>query len=216
MGQKANPIGQRLAVNRNWRSIWYAEKKDYVAFLLEDYQIRRFIKKKLANAAVSKVVIERAGNRVRINIHTARPGLVIGRKAAELDRLREEIREMLQKDREVLIDVKEVRQPELEAQLVAENIALQLERRISHRRAMKKAVQAAMAAGAAGIRIRVAGRLGGAEIARAERYQEGTVPLHTLRADIDYGFAEALTTAGKIGVKVWICRRTESLGLSPS
>jgi small subunit ribosomal protein S3 len=214
MGQKANPIGFRLAVNRQWRSIWYAEKKDYVSFVLEDYKIRRFIKQKLANAAVSKVVIERAGNRVRINIHTARPGLVIGRKAAELDRLREEIRELIQKDREILIDVKEIRQPEVEAQLVAENIALQLERRISHRRAMKKAVQAAMSTGAAGIRIRVAGRLGGAEIARSERYQEGTVPLHTLRADVDYGFAEALTTAGKIGVKVWICRKTDSSGIT--
>ena len=209
MGQKVNPIGFRVAVNRNWRSIWYAGKKDFPVYVVEDYRIRRFVKKKLEQAAVSKIVIERAGNRVRVNIHTARPGLVIGRKAAELDKLKEEIRAFTNKDREILIDVKEVKNPELDAQLVAENIALQIERRISHRRAMKKAVQLTMDMGALGVRIRASGRLGGSEIARTERYLEGKVPLHTLRADVDYGFTEANTIAGKIGIKVWICRKEE-------
>jgi small subunit ribosomal protein S3 len=209
MGQKVNPIGFRVAVNRNWRSMWYANKKDFPIYVVEDYRIRRFVKKKLEQAAVSKVVIERAGNRVRVNIHTARPGLVIGRKAAELDKLKEEIRAFTNGTREILIDVKEVKNPELDAQLVAENIALQIERRISHRRAMKKAVQLTMDMGALGVRIRAAGRLGGSEIARTERYLEGKVPLHTLRADVDYGFTEANTIAGKIGIKVWICRKEE-------
>ncbi len=210
MGQKVNPIGFRVAVNRNWRSMWYANKKDFPIYVVEDYKIRRFVKKKLEQAAVSKVVIERAGNRVRVNIHTARPGLVIGRKAAELDKLKEEIRAFTNGTREILIDVKEVKNPELDAQLVAENIAVQLERRISHRRAMKKAVQSTMDMGALGIRVRAAGRLGGSEIARTERYLEGKVPLHTLRADVDYGFTEANTIAGKIGIKVWICRKEEN------
>jgi len=209
MGQKVNPIGFRVAVNRNWRSMWYANKKDFPIYVVEDYRIRRFVKKKLEQAAVSKVVIERAGNRVRVNIHTARPGLVIGRKAAELDKLKEEIRAFTNGTREILIDVKEVKNPELDAQLVAENIALQIERRISHRRAMKKAVQLTMDMGALGVRIRASGRLGGSEIARTERYLEGKVPLHTLRADVDYGFTEANTIAGKIGIKVWICRKEE-------
>jgi small subunit ribosomal protein S3 len=210
MGQKVNPIGFRVGVNRNWRSIWYADKKDFPIYVVEDFKIRRFVKKKLEGAAVSKVVIERAGNRVRVNIHTARPGLVIGRKAAELDKLKEEIRDFTKKDREILIDVKEVKNPELDAQLVSESIAQQIERRISHRRAMKKSVQTTMDMGALGIRVRCAGRLGGSEIARVERYLEGKVPLHTLRADIDYGFAEAMTMAGKIGIKVWICRKEET------
>ncbi|MDE1171543.1 MAG: 30S ribosomal protein S3 [Verrucomicrobium sp.] len=210
MGQKVNPIGFRVAVNRNWRSMWYANKKDFPVYVVEDYRIRRFVKKKLEQAAVSKIVIERAGNRVRVNIHTARPGLVIGRKAAELDKLKEEIRAFTSKEREILIDVKEVKNPELDAQLVAENIATQIERRISHRRAMKKAVQLTMDMGALGIRVRAAGRLGGSEIARVERYLEGKVPLHTLRADVDYGFTEANTIAGKIGIKVWICRKEEA------
>jgi small subunit ribosomal protein S3 len=172
--------------------------------------IRKFIKKKLEGAAVSKVTIERAANRVRVNIHTARPGVVIGRKAAELDKLKDEIRAITTKDREILVDVKEIKNPELDAQLVAENIALQIERRITSRRAMKKAVQTTMdMAGAEGIRVRCSGRLGGAEIARTEEYREGKVPLHTLRANIDYGFAEARTVAGKIGIKCWICRKDE-------
>ncbi len=210
MGQKVNPIGFRVGVNRAWRSMWYANKKDFPVFLYEDAIIRRFIKKKLEGAAVSKVTIERAANRVRVNIHTARPGVVIGRKAAELDKLKDEIRAITQKDREILVDVKEIKNPELDAQLVAENIALQIERRITSRRAIKKAIQATMdMAGAEGIRVRAAGRLGGAEIARTEQYREGKVPLHTLRANIDYGFAEARTVAGKIGIKCWICRKDE-------
>jgi small subunit ribosomal protein S3 len=200
MGQKVNPIGFRVGFNRAWRSMWYASKKDFPVYLYEDAMIRKFIKKKLEGAAVSKVTIERAANRVRVNIHTARPGVVIGRKAAELTT----------KDREILVDVKEIKNPELDAQLVAENIALQIERRITSRRAMKKAVQTTMdMAGAEGIRVRCSGRLGGAEIARTEEYREGKVPLHTLRANIDYGFAEAMTVAGKIGIKCWICRKDE-------
>lgn len=209
MGQKVNPIGFRVAVNRNWRSMWYASKKDFPIFLYEDAMIRKFIKKKLEGAAVSKVTIERASNRVRVNIHTARPGVVIGRKASELDKLKDEIRALTSKEREVLIDVKEIKNPELDAQLVAENIALQIERRISFRRAMKKTVQTTMDMGADGIRVRCSGRLGGAEIARTEETRQGRVPLHTLRANIDYGFAESLTVAGKIGIKVWICRKDE-------
>jgi len=210
MGQKVNPIGFRVGFNRAWRSMWYANKKDFSVFLYEDALIRKFIKKKLEGAAVSKVTIERAANRVRVNIHTARPGVVIGRKAAELDKLKDEIRAITQKDREILVDVKEIKNPELDAQLVAENIALQIERRITSRRAMKKAVQTTMdMAGAEGIRVRCSGRLGGAEIARTEEYREGKVPLHTLRANIDYGFAEAQTVAGKIGIKCWICRKDE-------
>ncbi|PAW78852.1 MAG: 30S ribosomal protein S3 [Verrucomicrobia bacterium Tous-C9LFEB] len=210
MGQKVNPIGFRVAVNRNWRSMWYASKKDFPVFLYEDAMIRKFIKKKLEGAAVSKVTIERASNRVRVNIHTARPGVVIGRKASELDKLKDEIRALTSKEREVLIDVKEIKNPELDAQLVAENIALQIERRISFRRAMKKTVQTTMDMGADGIRVRCSGRLGGAEIARTEETRQGRVPLHTLRANIDYGFAEAMTVAGKIGIKVWICRKDEA------
>jgi small subunit ribosomal protein S3 len=209
MGQKVNPIGFRVGVNQAWRSLWYANKKDFAEYLVEDYMIRQFIKKKLEQAAVSKVTIERAANRVRVNIHTARPGVVIGRKASELDKLKEEVRALIGKDREILVDVKEIKTPELEAQLVAENIGLQLMRRISFRRAMKKAVQTTMDMGAQGIRVRCSGRLGGAEIARSEKYLEGKVPLHTLRANIDYGFAEAQTVAGKIGIKVWICRKDE-------
>ncbi|WP_018292095.1 30S ribosomal protein S3 [Verrucomicrobium sp. 3C] len=212
MGQKVNPLCFRLPVNRQWRSIWYADKRSFPEYIAEDFQIRRLIKRKLATAAISKVVIERAGTRVRINIHTGRPGLVIGRKAAELDKLREEIQRLVRKEREVLVDVKEVKRPELDAQLVAENVALQIERRISHRRAMKKAMQMAREAGAMGIRVRCAGRLGGSEIARVDGYREGKVPLHTLRADIDYGFAEARTIAGKIGVKVWLSRKEEVVG----
>ncbi|NCW27581.1 MAG: 30S ribosomal protein S3 [Verrucomicrobia bacterium] len=205
MGQKTHPIGFRLPVTRNWRSVWYADKKNFPVFLHEDYQIRHFIKKRLESAAISKIVIERASNRVRVTLHTARPGLVIGRKASELDKLRDETQQ-LTPNREVLIDVKEIKNPELDAQLVAENIALQLERRVSFRRAVKKAMQTTLDFGAAGVKIRVGGRLGGGEIARTEQYHEGKVPLHTLRANIDYGFAEAMTVAGKIGVKVWICQ----------
>lgn len=209
MGQKVNPIGFRLAVKKDWRSIWYANKKDYLHFLHEDFAIRDFIKKRLATAAVSKIVIERATNRVRVNIYSARPGIIIGRKGSDLDTLKADIAKLTTAT-EVAVDVKEIKNPELDAQLVAESVALQLERRISFRRAMKKAIQTSMDFGAEGIKIRVSGRLGGAEIARTEQYMEGKVPLHTLRADVDYGFAEAHTPAGRIGVKCWICRKEEA------
>jgi small subunit ribosomal protein S3 len=189
--------------------MWYASKKDFPVFLLEDYKIRQFLKKRLAGAAISKIMIERASNRVRVNIFTARPGVVIGRKASELDKLKDEIKAIVPL-RDVLVDVKEIKNPELDAQLVAENIALQLERRISFRRAMKKAVATTMDFGALGIKVRCSGRLQGAEIARTEQYRQGQVPLHTLRANIDYGFAEAMTVAGKIGVKVWICLKEDA------
>jgi small subunit ribosomal protein S3 len=204
MGQKTNPIGLRIAVNRDWRSKWYAEKKDFGKLLSEDRQIRDVLKRKLESASVPKILIERAATRCRITILTARPGVVIGRKGAEIDKLKEELSKMTGK--EIYVDILEIKQPETDAQLVAENVALQLERRVSFRRAMKKAIQTAMDFGAEGIKIRCAGRLGGAELARVEMYHEGRVPLHTLRANIDYGFAEAGTVYGKLGVKVWICK----------
>ncbi|MBI3192068.1 MAG: 30S ribosomal protein S3 [Pedosphaera parvula] len=204
MGQKTNPIGLRVAVTKDWRSKWYADKKDYGKLLTEDRKIRDLLKKKLESASVPKIQIERAATRCRITIFTARPGVVIGRKGAEIDKLKEELSRMTGK--EIYVDIQEVKSPETDAQLVAENVALQLERRISFRRAMKKAVQTAMDFGADGIKIRCAGRLGGAELARVEQYHEGRVPLHTLRANIDYGFAEARTLYGKLGVKCWICK----------
>jgi small subunit ribosomal protein S3 len=204
MGQKVNPIGLRLSVRRNWSSRWYATKKNYPLFLKEDYDVRVFLKRRLSVASFSEIFIERAGERVRVKIFTSRPGAVIGRKGQDLDILCRELKALI--GREVLIDVQEIRKPDLVAQLVAENISLQLERRISFRRAMKKAAQSAMTLGADGIKIRCAGRLGGAEIARAEFLHEGRVPLHTLKENIDYGFSEANTVYGKIGVKCWICR----------
>jgi len=205
MGQKSNPVGLRVAVNKDWRSKWYSDKKGFGHLLVEDYKIRAILKKKLESASVPRIGIERAANRCRITIYTARPGVVIGRKGAEIDKLKEELGKLTGK--EVYVDIIEVKSPEADAQLVAENIALQLERRVSFRRAMKKAVQTAMQmSGVQGIRVRCAGRLGGAEIARVEKYLEGSVPLHTLRANIDYGFAEATTVYGKLGVKCWICK----------
>src|SRR5215475_11151826 len=204
MGQKTNPVGLRVAVTRDWRSKWYAPKKEFGKLLTEDREIRGLLKKKLESASVPKVLIERAANRCRITILTARPGVVIGRKGAEIDKLKEELSKMTGK--EIYVDIMEIKQPEIDAQLVAENVALQLERRVSFRRAMKKAIQTTMDFGADGIKIRCAGRLGGAELARVETYHEGRVPLHTLRANIDYGFAEANTVYGKLGVKCWICR----------
>ncbi|MCI0744444.1 MAG: 30S ribosomal protein S3 [Verrucomicrobia subdivision 3 bacterium] len=204
MGQKTNPVGLRVAVNRDWRSKWYAEKKEFGKLLTEDRNIRAVLKKKLESASVPKILIERAATRCRITILTARPGVVIGRKGAEIDKLKEELSKMTGK--EIYVDILEIKQPETDAQLVAENVALQLERRVSFRRAMKKALQTAMDFGADGIKIRCAGRLGGAELARVEMYHEGRVPLHTLRANIDYGFAEANTVYGKLGVKCWICK----------
>ena len=203
MGQKTNPIGLRVAVNKDWRSKWHADKREFGKLLVEDQEIRELLKRKLESASVPRIGIERAATRCRITIYTARPGVVIGRKGAEIDKIKEEISRMTGK--EIYVEIIEVKKPELDAQLVAENVALQLERRISFRRAMKKAVQTAMDFGAEGIKIRCAGRLGGAELARVETYHEGRVPLHTLRANIDYGFAEAHTLYGKLGVKCWIC-----------
>ncbi|NPA49727.1 MAG: 30S ribosomal protein S3 [Thermodesulfobacteria bacterium] len=202
MGQKVNPIGLRVGITRTWDSRWFA-KKDFPKLVHEDYKIRRYIKNRLKHAGISKIEIERAANKVRIIIHTARPGIVIGKKGAEIEALKKAL-EDLTEGKEIHIDIVEVRRPELDAQLVAENIATQLERRVSFRRAMKRAVALAMRFGAQGIRVQCKGRLGGAEIARKEWYREGRVPLHTLRADIDYGFAEANTKYGVIGVKVWI------------
>src|ERR1041385_5699436 len=204
MGQKTNPVGLRIAVNKDWRSKWYAEKKDFGKLLAEDRRIRDILKKKLESASVPKIQIERAATRCRITIFTARPGVVIGRKGAEIDKIKEELSRMTGK--EIFVDIQEVKNPEIDAQLVAENIAVQLERRVGFRRAMKKALQTAMDFGAEGIKIRCAGRLGGAELARVETYHEGSVPLHTLRANIDYGFAEASTVYGKLGIKCWICK----------
>jgi len=217
MGQKTHPVGLRMAVTHEWRSKWFAPKKEFGQLLAEDQTIRRLLKKKLEAAAVPRIQIERAANRCRITIYTARPGVVIGRKGAEIDKLKEDLGKLTGK--EVYVDIQEVKKPEIDAQLVAENVALQLERRISFRRAMKKAVQTAMDFGAEGIKIRCAGRLGGAELARVESYHEGRVPLHTLRANIDYGFAEANTLYGKLGVKCWICRgedKPEKAGRKPA
>src|SRR4051794_17193176 len=204
MGQKTNPIGFRIAVNKDWRSKWYAGKKEFGKLLTEDRKIRDLLKKKLETASVPQIRIERAANRCRITIMTARPGIVIGRKGAEIDKLKEELSRMTSK--EIYVDIIEIKTPETDAQLVAENVAVQLERRVSFRRAMKKALQTAKDFGAEGIKIRCAGRLGGAELARVETYHEGRVPLHTLRANIDYGFAEAKTVYGKLGIKCWICK----------
>ncbi|KPJ61532.1 MAG: 30S ribosomal protein S3 [Deltaproteobacteria bacterium DG_8] len=201
MGQKVHPIGFRLGINKGWTSRWYAEK-NFGKLLQEDLTIRKYLKKKLYQAGISKVEIERATNKIKINIFSSRPGMVIGRKGAEIDQLKKELQNIT--DKEIYINIHEVKNPELDAQLIAENIALQLERRVAFRRATKRSVATALKLGALGIKISCAGRLAGAEIARREWYREGRVPLHTLRAHIDYGFAEALTTYGLIGVKVWV------------
>lgn len=208
MGQKVNPIGFRLGVSREWDSHWYADK-NFSKFLLEDIRLREYIKKKLHQAGVSRIVIERPAGKIKVTVHTARPGVVIGKKGADIENLRLQLRAMMGTDVQVYII--EVRRPEAEAQLVAENIAFQLVRRVAFRRAMKRAVQGALRMGAKGVRVNCGGRLGGAEIARTEWYREGRVPLHTLRADVDYGFAEAKTTYGIVGVKVWVFKG-EKLG----
>ncbi|NLU50815.1 MAG: 30S ribosomal protein S3 [Syntrophomonadaceae bacterium] len=203
MGQKVHPKGFRIGIIRDWDSKWYADR-DYTELLHEDHRIRKYIKENFFAAGISKVEIERTGNRVRISIHTAKPGIVIGRGGTEVEQLRKNLAAMTGKN--VNINIVEIKKPELDAQIVAENVAAQLERRVAFRRAMKQAVTRTMRSGAQGIKIAVSGRLGGAEIARTEWYAEGRVPLHTLRADIDYGFAEAMTTYGKIGIKIWINR----------
>jgi len=202
LGQKVDPRGLRLGITRDWDAKWYADKKQFASLLLEDVKIRKYIKKKLYQAGISRIQIERTANRIRIGIHTARPGIVIGRGGSEVEALRRELEQLT--GRQVSINIIEIKVPELDAQLVAENVAAQIEKRVAFRRAMKQVVGRAMKMGAKGIKVAVSGRLAGAEIARTEWYTEGKVPLHTLRADIDYGFAEADTTYGKIGVKVWI------------
>jgi len=201
LGQKVNPVGLRLGIVKTWESRWYAGK-NYAKYIFEDFKIRGFLKKKLFHAGVSRIEIERSSKRVRLRIFTARPGIVIGKKGSEIEQLRKDMEKMI--GHEVLIDIQEIRKPEIDAQLVAENVALQITRRVAFRRAMKRGVTSAMRFGAQGVKIICAGRLGGAEMARTEWYREGRVPLHTLRADIDYGFTEANTTYGIVGVKVFI------------
>jgi len=208
MGQKANPIGLRLIRNRNWRSKWYANKQEFGNMLMQDHEIRTYLMKKTALQGTSKIVIRRMSEKIEVTIHTARPGLVIGKKGAEIDILKGELLKLTGK--EVWIEVEEIKRPDLDAKIVADAIGKQLERRIPFRRAMRKSMQASMDAGALGIKIQVSGRLGGAEIARTEWYKEGSTPLHTLRADIDYAHGRAETTYGSIGVKVWIYRGDDS------
>ena len=202
MGQKVHPLSFRLGYIKDWGSRWFAKKKDFSAYLLEDLEVRTFIKKNFSSASVSKIEIERAANRVRVIVYSGRPGVIIGRRGADSDRLRDELQSITKK--EIYVDIKEVQNPATDAQLIAENVAFQLEKRVAFRRAMKKAVSQALSGGAGGIKIICSGRLGGAEIARSEKYKAGKIPLHTLRADIDYGFAEAFTTYGCIGIKCWV------------
>ena len=202
MGQKVNPIGLRLGINRGWDSIWFAKKKEFGKYLIEDFKIRKYIKKNIINSGVSEIIIERSSKRCTVSIHTSRPGFVIGKKGADIEKIKKNISKIT--ENEVLINIKEIKKPELNANLVAENIAQQLVKRIAYRRAMKRAMQSAMRLNAKGIKVMVSGRLAGNEIARSEWLREGSIPLHTLRANVDYGEAEALTTYGIIGVKVWI------------
>jgi small subunit ribosomal protein S3 len=201
LGQKVNPIGLRLGIVKTWESRWFSDKK-YAEYIRVDYNLRKFIKKKLFHAGISRIEIERSAKRIRLRIHTARPGIVIGKKGTEIERLKKEIEDKV--SQEVTIDIQEVRKPEIDAQLLAENVAMQIERRVAFRRAMKRGVTSAIRFGALGVKVICSGRLGGAEMARTEWYREGRVPLHTLRADIDYGFTEARTTYGTIGIKVYV------------
>ncbi len=202
MGQKVNPIGLRLGINRNWNSRWFPAAQSTPGNISEDYKMRKFLKKELYYAGVSEIIIERAAKKIRVTVVAARPGLIIGKKGADIEKVKDSLKNLIKRD--VAINIKEVKRPQSNAQLAAENVAIQLEKRVAFRRAMKKVMQAAMKSGAKGIKVKVSGRLAGAEIARTEWYMEGRVPLHTLRAKIDYGFAEAMTTYGIIGVKVWI------------
>lgn len=208
MGQKVNPIGLRVTVDKDWRSRWFSPKRDFGTNLIEDIKIREHVRKRVENAGVSQVRIERYANRVRVNIRTARPGIVIGRKGQDIERVRAELSKMTGK--EIYIEIQEIKSADTDAQLVAENIAVQVARRVSLRRAMKRALRTAMDGGVDGIKIRASGRLGGSELSRIEWYKEGKIPLHTLRANVEYGFAEAHTLAGRIGIKVWICRDREA------
>ena len=202
MGQKVNPIGFRLGINRPWDSVWFAKKREYGKFLIEDYKIRKFIRENIKNSGVSEVVIERSSKKCTVSIHTSRPGFVIGKKGSDIEKIKKQISKIT--NDEVSVNIKEIKKPELNAYLVAENIAQQLEKRVAYRRAMKRAMQATMRLGAKGIKVSVSGRLAGNDIARSEWLREGSIPLHTLRANLDYSEAEALTTYGMIGVKVWI------------
>ena len=202
MGQKVNPVGFRLGINRSWDSIWYAKKNDYSKFLIEDYKIRQYIRKNIINAGVSEIIIERSSKKCSVSIHTSRPGFVIGKKGSDIEKIKNKISKIT--DSEIYVNIKEIKKPELNAYLVAENIAQQFVKRIAYRRAMKRAMQSTMRLGAKGIKVCVSGRLAGNEIARSEWLREGSIPLHTLRANLDYSESEALTTYGIIGVKVWI------------
>ncbi len=202
MGQKVNPIGLRLGINRGWDSIWFAKKKEFGKYLIEDFKIRKYIKKNITNSGVSEIIIERSGKKCVVSIHTSRPGFVIGKKGSDIEKIKKNILKIT--DSEVTVNIKEIKKPELNSNLVAENIAQQLVKRIAYRRAMKRAMQSAMRLNAKGIKVMVSGRLAGNEIARTEWLREGSIPLHTLRANLDYGEAEALTTYGIIGIKVWI------------
>ncbi len=202
MGQKVNPIGFRLGINRSWDSVWFAKKNDYGKYLIEDYKIRRHIRKNIINAGVSEIIIERSSKKCTVSIHTSRPGFVIGKKGSDIDKIKKQISKIV--EGEVFVNIKEIKKPELNAYLVAENISQQLVKRVAYRRAMKRAMQSAMRLGAKGIKVTVSGRLAGNEIARSEWLREGSIPLHTLRANLDYSESEALTTYGVIGVKVWI------------
>jgi small subunit ribosomal protein S3 len=205
MGQKVNPVGIRLGITRDWTSKWYANKRNFPAYVLQDWQVREFLRKKLAEASVSRIHIERAARKANITIHTARPGVVIGKKGEDIERLRQEVAKLMKMGvNDVRLNIAEIRKPEMDAQLVAEGIAQQVERRVMFRRAMKRAVMNTMRSGSLGVKVRLSGRLNGSEIARTEWTREGRIPLHTFRADIDYGTAEARTTYGVIGVKVWI------------
>ncbi|MDO8749184.1 MAG: 30S ribosomal protein S3 [Candidatus Omnitrophota bacterium] len=202
MGHKVSPLLLRIGYIENWRSIWFAKKRDYPKFIQQDYEIRKLIKKRFKQASISKIIIERLSDKLKVKIHSARPGLIIGRHGQDIERLRQDLLALIKQ--EIAIDIIEVKNPAIDAQLVSENVALQLEKRIAFRRAMKRAIEQALGAGAKGIKISASGRLGGAEIARTEGYRQGKLPLSTLRAEIDYGFSESLTTYGLIGVKVWI------------
>ena len=213
MGHKVHPYGFRVGYIYNWKSRWFAKKADFPRLLMQDLKVKKYIKKVLATAAVSKIEVERASDKVRVLIYTARPGIIIGRRGADIEKLKDELQAIVGK--EVLIDIKEIKSPNTDAQLISENIAFQIEKRIPHKRAMKKTIQAALDSGAQGVKIICAGRLGGAEIARTESYRVGSIPAQTLRAEIDYGFCEALTTYGLIGVKVWVYKGDKVLDKQP-